>query len=82
MKKTLSKKLDTRFLDLIDETADGQTDQMTFSFSSETPVKRNGFNEVLDHSLTMMLTNLLGESETLGLKTIEEEQLFNGEQAI
>ncbi len=51
MKKTLSKKLDTRFLDLIDETADGQTDQMTFSFSSETPVKRNGYNEVLDHSV-------------------------------
>jgi len=51
MKKTLSKKLDTRFLDLIDETDDSQTDQMTFSFSSETPVKRNGFNEILDHSV-------------------------------
>ena len=50
MKKTLSRKLDTRFLDLIDETADGQTDQMTFSFSSEAAVKRNGFDEILSHT--------------------------------
>ena len=50
MKKTLKKKLDVRFLDLIDETADSQTDEMTFSFSSETPVQRNGFNEILVHT--------------------------------
>ena len=50
MKKTLKKKLDVRFLDLIDETADSQTDEMTFSFSSETPVNRNGFNEILVHT--------------------------------
>ena len=50
MKKTLKKKLDVRFLDLIDETADSQTDEMTFSFSSETPVNRNGFDEILVHT--------------------------------
>ena len=52
MEKVLEKKLGTRFLDLVDETADEQAaDTMTFSFSSETPVKRNGFDEVLDHSV-------------------------------
>ena len=50
MKKALKKKLDVRFLDLIDETADSQTDEMTFSFSSETPVNRNGFDEILVHT--------------------------------
>ena len=52
MEKVLEKKLGTRFLDLVDETVDEQAaDTMTFSFSSETPVKRNGFDEVLDHSV-------------------------------
>ena len=50
MKKTLKKKLDVRFLDLIDETEDSQTDELTFSFSSEAPVQRNGFNEILVHT--------------------------------
>ena len=51
MTKTPEKLLETRFIDLIDETADSQTDELTFSFSSETPVNRNGFNEVLDHDV-------------------------------
>ena len=51
MTKTPEKLLETRFIDLIDETADGKTDELTFSFSSETPVVRNGFNEVLDHDV-------------------------------
>ena len=42
MKKALEKKLVHRFVDLIDETSDSQTDQLTFSFSSETPVKAFG----------------------------------------
>jgi len=50
MKKVLEKKLGTRFLDLIDETADSQTDEITFSFSSEAPVKRDGLNEILVHT--------------------------------
>jgi len=51
MTQALEKKLEQRFIDLIDETADSQTDELTFSFSSETPVQRNGFSEVLDHSV-------------------------------
>ena len=51
MTQALEKKLEQRFIDLIDETADNQTDELTFSFSSETPVSRNGFNEVLDHDV-------------------------------
>ena len=35
MTKTPEKLLETRFIDLIDETADGKTDELTFSFSSE-----------------------------------------------
>ena len=65
MPKTQTKKLDTRFLDLIDETSDSQTDQMTFSFSSETPVKRNGFNEVLDHSVNSVDLSRLRNSAPL-----------------
>ena len=65
MPKTQTKKLDTRFLDLIDETSDAQTDQMTFSFSSETPVKRNGFNEVLDHSVNSVDLSRLRNSAPL-----------------
>ena len=49
MKKVLDKKLVHRFVDLIDETSDSQTDQLTFSFSSETPVNRGHYSEVLDH---------------------------------
>ena len=51
MTQALEKKLEHRFIDLIDETADSQTDELTFSFSSEAPVQRNGFSEVLDHSV-------------------------------
>jgi HK97 family phage major capsid protein/HK97 family phage prohead protease len=51
MKKTLTKKLVHRFVDLIDETSDSQTDQLTFSFSSETPVNRGHYSEVLDHDV-------------------------------
>ena len=43
MKKVLDKKLVHRFVDLIDETSDSQTDQLTFSFSSETPVNRGHY---------------------------------------
>ena len=49
MKKVLDKKLVHRFVDLIDETSDSQTDQLTFSFSSESPVNRGHYSEVLDH---------------------------------
>ena len=51
MTRTPEKTLEHRFIDLIDETADGQTEELTFSFSSETPINRNGFNEVLDHDV-------------------------------
>jgi len=51
MKKALEKKLVHRFVDLIDETSDSQTDQLTFSFSSETPVNRGHYTEVLDHDV-------------------------------
>ena len=51
MKKVLDKKLVHRFVDLIDETSDSQTDQLTFSFSSETPVNRGHYSEVLDHDV-------------------------------
>ena len=51
MKKALEKKLVHRFVDLIDETSDSQTDQLTFSFSSETPVNRGHYSEVLDHDV-------------------------------
>ena len=67
MEKVLEKKLGTRFLDLVDETADEQAaDTMTFSFSSETPVKRNGFDEVLDHSVeSVNLSRLKSEGAPL-----------------
>ena len=67
MEKVLEKKLGTRFLDLVDETADEQAaDTMTFSFSSETPVKRNGFDEVLDHSFeSVNLSRLKSEGAPL-----------------
>ena len=51
MTRTPEKTLEHRFIDLIDETTDGQTEELTFSFSSETPINRNGFNEVLDHDV-------------------------------
>ena len=34
MTRTPEKTLEHRFIDLIDETADGQTEELTFSFSS------------------------------------------------
>ena len=51
MKKVLDKKLVHRFVDLIDETSDSQTDQLTFSFSSETPVQRGHYSEILGHDI-------------------------------
>ena len=62
MTKTPEKLLETRFIDLIDETADSQTDELTFSFSSETPVNRNGFNEVLDHDVNSVDLSRLNNS--------------------
>ena len=62
MTKTPEKLLETRFIDLIDETADGKTDELTFSFSSETPVARNGFNEVLDHDVNSVDLSRLNNS--------------------
>jgi len=62
MTKTPEKLLETRFIDLIDETADGKTDELTFSFSSETPVNRNGFNEVLDHDVSSVDLSRLNNS--------------------
>ena len=67
MEKVLDKKLGTRFLDLVDETADEQAaNTMTFSFSSESPVKRNGFDEILDHSAeSVNLSRLKSEGAPL-----------------
>ena len=42
--------LQRRYLSLIDETEEDQADTLKFSFSSEKPVSRYAFDEVLDHS--------------------------------
>ena len=42
--------LQRRYLSLVDETEEDQADTLKFSFSSEKPVSRYAFDEVLDHS--------------------------------
>ena len=53
MKTTVSPDLQRRYLKLTDETSeeDENKNSLTFSFSSENPVQRNGFQEVLSHDM-------------------------------
>ena len=62
MKKVLDKKLVHRFVDLIDEISDSQTDQLTFSFSSETPFNRGHCSEVLEHDVNSVDLSRLRKS--------------------
>ena len=68
MKTTVSPDLQRRYLKLTDETSeeDEIKNSLTFSFSSENPVQRNGFQEVLSHDMEAVdLTRLKNDAPFL-----------------
>ena len=68
MKTTVSPELQRRYLKITDETSeeDEIKNSLTFSFSSENPVQRNGFQEVLSHDMEAVdLTRLKSDAPFL-----------------
>ena len=68
MKTTVSPELQRRYLKLTDEKSeeDEIKNSLTFSFSSENPVQRNGFQEVLSHDMNAVdLTRLKNDAPFL-----------------
>ena len=68
MKTTVKPELQRRYLKLTDVTSeeDEIKNSLTFSFSSENPVQRNGFQEVLSHDMNAVdLTRLKNDAPFL-----------------